>query len=107
MPPAALTATFILNKTRKDRLESVRELNAWGQVRLAWIAGVSRARYLIRSDQTSTVKTAPTLACEQWRMHRTASTCHPLQDVEDLSILSETPSIKVLALACNNIRSLK
>lgn len=30
-----------------------------------------------------------------------------LQDVEDLSILSETPSIEVLALACNNIRSLK
>jgi hypothetical protein len=32
MPTNALTATFVLNKSRKDRLEAVRELNAWGQV---------------------------------------------------------------------------
>ena len=30
-----------------------------------------------------------------------------LQEVEDLSILAQTPSLEVLALACNNVRSLK
>mmetsp|Transcript_6697 Transcript_6697/g.19256 ORF Transcript_6697/g.19256 Transcript_6697/m.19256 type:complete len:363 (-) Transcript_6697:761-1849(-) len=59
MAHKSLTATFILHKTRKDRLESVLELNAWGQ------------------------------------------------DVEDVSILSQTPDIKIVALACNCIKSLR
>lgn len=53
-----LAATFILHKTRKDRLESVTELNAWGQ------------------------------------------------DLDDVSILSQTPHIRLVALACNCLNSL-
>ena len=30
-----------------------------------------------------------------------------LQELEDLSILAQTPALEVLALACNNVRSLK
>ncbi len=46
-------------QTRKDRLESVTELNAWGQ------------------------------------------------DVEDISILSQSPHIRTVALACNCIKTLR